>query len=112
MVWFFLVFFNNFKKKTNFILGSYDAIVLAGAFGEGHIPAEGVVEFARLTKKGGYVILVMRKEYLIYVKEYVDRLVPFMDKLEKDGVWSNVLKIDVPNYSFNKTGIVFIYKKN
>lgn len=54
----------------------------------------------------------MRKEYLTYVEEYVDRLVPLMDKLEKDGVWTNVVKLDVPNYSFNKTGIVFVYQKN
>ncbi len=80
--------------------------------GEGHIPAEGVNEFARLTKKGGYVIIVMRKEYLTYVKEYIDRLVPMMDKLEKDGVWTTVTRMEVPNYSFNKTGIIFIYQKN
>ena len=95
-----------------FFLGAYDAIVLAGAFGEGHIQSEGVIEFARLAKKGGFVIIVMRKEYLTYVEEYVDRLVPLMDKLEKDGVWTNVVKLDVPNYSFNKTGIVFVYQKN
>ena len=87
-------------------------MVLAGALGEGHIPSEGVNEFARLVKKDGIVIIVMRKEYLTYVKEYIDRLVPMMDKLESDGIWSTIMRLDVPNYSFNKTGIVFVYKKN
>lgn len=80
--------------------------------GEGHIPSEGVKEFARMAKKDGYVIIVMRKEYLAYVEEYIDRLVPMMEQLVKDGVWSPVLNLEVPNYSFNKTGCVFIYRKN
>ena len=86
--------------------------MLAGALGEGHIPSEGVNEFARLVKKDGLVIIVMRKEYLTYVKEYVDRLVPMMEKLENEGVWSTVVRLDVPNYSFNKTGIIFVFRKN
>lgn len=92
--------------------GTYDALVLAGALGEGHIPSEGVNEFARLVKKDGLIIIVMRKEYLSYVKEYTDRLVPMMDKLENEGIWSSVVRLDVPNYSWNKTGIVFVFRKN
>ena len=87
-------------------------VVIAGAFGEGHIPTEGLHEFVRLMKPGGHFILVMREEYLSYVKEYLDRLEPLMDKLVAEGVWTRKLRFQVPNYSFNKTGLVFIFQKN
>ncbi len=33
--------------------GSYDAVVVAGAFVKGHLPADALREAARLVKKGG-----------------------------------------------------------
>ena len=85
---------------------------MAGALGEGHIPSEGLREFARITKKDGFVVMVMRKEYLTKVKEYADRLEPLMDKMEAEQVWTKIARIEVPKYSFNNVGVVYIYKKN
>lgn len=85
----------------------------SGSFGEGHIPAEGIRELIRVVKPGGFIINVMRKEYLNYVKDYAGRLEPLMDKLEREeNLWSSVAKFDVDNYSFNKSGQIFVFKKN
>ena len=92
--------------------GTYDAVVLSGAFGEGHIPSEGVRELARICKPGGHVILVIREEYLDYVAEYKDRLEPLMQKMaDEEKTWKSVARMQVENYSFRKNGIVFVYQK-
>lgn len=84
-----------------------------GAFCEGHIPAEGIRELIRVVKPGGYIINVMRKEFLDYVKDYAGRLEPFMDKLEnEENVWSLVTKFDMDNYFSNKVGKAFVFRKN
>jgi hypothetical protein len=93
--------------------GLYDVCVTSGAFGEGHIPHEGVREVARVVKQGGYIIIVMRKEYLTTVAEYTDRLEPLMQEMsDQEHVWTQIARIEVPNYSFDKTGVVFIFQKN
>lgn len=50
----------------------------------------------------------MRQEYLEYVKEYKDRLVPYMKELEDSGKWRCLEQTVVPNYSFGKDGVVFV----
>ena len=35
-----------------FISDAYNAVVMSGAFGEGHIPCEGSIELIRITKPG------------------------------------------------------------
>jgi ubiquinone/menaquinone biosynthesis C-methylase UbiE len=99
-------------KTTSLEEGTYDVVTEAGALGEGHIPAEGLREFARLTKSGGNVILVMREEYLEYTTEYAGKLEPLMQQMVQEGIWTQKLRLQIPNYSFNKTGIVFIFTKN
>jgi hypothetical protein len=64
-----------------------------------------------LVKSGGLVIIVMRKEYLVDVEEYANKLEPFMKKLTEDQVWTSLARIEVPNYSFKKPGIVYIFRK-
>ena len=87
-------------------------MVLSGAFGEGHIPTDGIRELARICKPGGFVILVMREEYLFYVNEYMNRLEPLMKKMEcEENIWQSVSRLQVENYSFRKNGIVFVFKK-
>lgn len=39
---------------------------------------------------GGTVFIVMREEYLTYVREYVNRLEPYMDTLQEQGLWKRV----------------------
>ncbi|XP_064109295.1 methyltransferase-like protein 27 [Macrobrachium nipponense] len=89
---------------------TYDVLVIAGGMGEGHIPVKGIDDMIRITKSGGFVIIVMRKEYLDYVEEYKDKLIPYMDEMEKQGKWTKVELKTVHNYSFNKDGLVFTYK--
>lgn len=94
-------------------LDFYDACVISGAFGEGHIPSNGLYEILRVVKPGGYVINVMRREYLNYVNDYVDRLEPLMEHMEKvENKWALITKFDVDNYSFNKTGRIYVFRKN
>jgi ubiquinone/menaquinone biosynthesis C-methylase UbiE len=100
------------NKKTSIEDSAYDVLVLAGSMGEGHIPTLGLHEFVRITKSNGYIIIVMREEYLSYVAEYKDRLEPLMNDLQTNGTWSLKLRLQVPNYSFNKTGLIFVFQKN
>ena len=59
---------------------------------------------------GGYVCIVMRREYLSYVEEYKDKLEPLMDTLEDQGNWKKVVRKIVPCYSFQKDGMVYVYQ--
>jgi len=54
-------------------------------------------------------VTVMREEYL-EIPEYKDKLENLMHKLEKQGKWKRVKRSVVPNYAFNKTGVIFRYK--
>lgn len=99
-------------QNTSIETGTYDVGVLSGAFGEGHIPCEGVKEIARIIKPNGKIILVMRKEYLSYVKEYENKLEPLISKMVDEGVWSQLARFEVENYSFDKTGLIYVFKKN
>jgi len=89
----------------------YDALVIAGGMGEGHIPVKAVDEMIRIVKPGGMIFIVMREEYLSYVAEYAGKLEPYMDGLAEKGLWTQVGREVVENYSFNKNGVVFTYKK-
>jgi len=88
----------------------YDALVIAGGMGEGHIPVNAIYEMIRLVKSGGTILIVMREEYLSYVKEYVDTLEPLMEELEGKGYWKKLSRTIVPEYSFNKNGVIYAYK--
>ncbi|OXA44641.1 Williams-Beuren syndrome chromosomal region 27 protein [Folsomia candida] len=81
---------------------AYDALVIAGGMGEGHIPVRGLDEIVRIVKPGGTVFIVMREEYLSYVTEYVGKLEPYMENLLDRAI--------VENYSFGKSGVVFKYQ--
>jgi len=88
----------------------YDSLVIAGGMGEGHIPVNAINEMIRLVKPGGMIVIVMREEYLSYVAEYVDKLEPFMHDLEKKGFWKQGSRVIVPEYSFNKNGVIYSYE--
>ncbi|KAL3864748.1 hypothetical protein ACJMK2_006404 [Sinanodonta woodiana] len=90
---------------------AYDCTVVAGAMGEGHLSCDCLYEMIRVVKPGGLVVIVMRKEYLDYVNEYKDRLEPLMDKLEGEKKWQKISRKIVPNYSFNKEGVVYKFKR-
>ncbi|XP_063595604.1 uncharacterized protein LOC134772498 isoform X2 [Penaeus indicus] len=89
---------------------TYDVVVIVGGMGEGHIPVNGVDDLIRITKPGGLVINVMRLEYLDYVEAYKDKLEPYMDLLHQKGWWQKVDRKVVPNYAFDKEGIIFVHR--
>ncbi|OWF38266.1 Williams-Beuren syndrome chromosomal region 27 protein-like [Mizuhopecten yessoensis] len=90
--------------------GYYNCVTSSGGMGDGHIPCEALYEIIRIVKSGGYVVIVMREEYLYNVPEYKDRLEPLMAKLEAEGKWTRIERRVVPNYAFKKDGLIFIYK--
>lgn len=55
-------------------------------------------------------MIVMRKEYLKYVGEYVDRLEPTFDRLERENKIDIVERREVSNYSFDRDGVLFKFR--
>ena len=64
----------------------------------------------KFSVSGGIVCLVMRQEYLSYVAEYINQLEPMMERHEQQGLWKQEERTVVASYSFNKNGIVFVYR--
>ncbi|XP_064111940.1 uncharacterized methyltransferase Sca_1399-like [Macrobrachium nipponense] len=87
----------------------YDVLVMSGGFAEGHIPVSGIDDMIRITKPGGLVIIAMRKSYLL-CEEYKDRLIPYMDEMERQGKWIKEDVEFVDEYVVNENGILFTYK--
>jgi len=89
---------------------TYDALVIAGGMGEGHIPVSALSEMLRIVKQGGLIFIVMREEYLTIVEEY-KKLEPFMEQLVDKQLWLKIERKVVPKYSFNNNGVVYIYQR-
>ncbi|XP_062568640.1 methyltransferase-like protein 27 isoform X1 [Saccostrea cucullata] len=98
-------------KMLNVQTDTYDAAAIAGGMGEGHIPCNALYEMIRIVKPGGYIVIVMREEYLEHVQDYKDKLEPLMKELEISGKWSKLSRKVVPNYSFQNNGVIFIFQK-
>ncbi|XP_043213402.1 uncharacterized protein LOC122377436 [Amphibalanus amphitrite] len=96
--------------QTEVAESTYDAVVIAGGFVQGHCPPEALDEMIRICKPGGYVINSMRYEYLVTVPEY-HRLDRHMDDLEDAGKWRRVDRYVTDHYFFSKQGITYIYQK-
>ncbi|XP_069139662.1 methyltransferase-like protein 27 isoform X2 [Argopecten irradians] len=88
----------------------YACVVVAGGMGEGHIPCAAVPEMVRIVQPGGYVIIVMREEYLTHVQEYAGRLEECFLKLQNEGKWKRCSRAVVPKYSFDNNGVIFKFK--
>ncbi|XP_033757216.1 methyltransferase-like protein 27 [Pecten maximus] len=88
----------------------YSCVVVAGGMGEGHIPCAAVTEMIRIVQPGGYVIIVMREEYLTHVQEYKGRLEECFLKFENDGKWKRCSREVVPKYSFDNNGVIFKFR--
>ena len=55
-------------------------------------------------------MILMKKEFLGYVKEYKGRLEPLIAHMESEGLWTLAERTIVRHYSFNKDGIIFVMK--
>ncbi|XP_037090210.1 uncharacterized protein LOC119110477 isoform X2 [Pollicipes pollicipes] len=99
------------EHETQVKADTYDAVVVAGGFVQGHLPPEALDEMIRICKPGGYIINSMRFEYLVTVPEY-HRLERHMDDLEEAGKWRRVDRRVTDRYFFDtKQGITYIYQK-
>ena len=63
-----------------------------------------------MCKPGGFVIVVMRHEYLTTC-ENLSLMNGIMAGLEEQGRWSQIKSRVSPNYLLDKEGIVFVYRK-
>lgn len=64
---------------------AYGAVFSAGVFTEGHAPASGIIELARITRPGGHLILTVRDS--IFEPRGFDIV---LDDLCTSGEWSHV----------------------
>jgi len=99
-----------YKPIVEIRADTYDALVISGGMGEGHIPIRAIDEMLRIVKKGGMIFIVMREEYLTTVEEY-KKLEPFMEQLVDKQLWFEVERKVVPKYSFENNGVVYVYEK-
>ena len=58
---------------------------------------------------GGNVIIVMREEY-IYMSCYNDILEPLMEKLELEKKWKMIQRSVIPEYAFQKSGLLYVFE--
>jgi len=49
----------------------------------------------------------MRKEYVLYVEEYMNRLEPFMSRLQQEKKIEILERREMANYCFDKEGLLF-----
>uniref|UniRef100_T1JM27 Methyltransferase domain-containing protein n=1 Tax=Strigamia maritima TaxID=126957 RepID=T1JM27_STRMM len=102
--------------KTSISDDVYDCLVISGGMGEGHIPTKALNEMIRIVKPvvfflpGGLICIVMREEYLTVVSEYAGKLENYMHDLQEQQLWEQISRTIIPNYSFQKNGVVFMYK--
>ncbi|XP_060072785.1 methyltransferase-like protein 27 [Ylistrum balloti] len=89
---------------------TYDIVASSGGMGQGHIPASALWEMLRITRKGGFIILVMREEYLRH-PEYDGILEVLMENMEETGKWKTIKKRIIPKYFEEKEGAVFVFEK-
>ncbi|XP_045105486.1 uncharacterized protein LOC123500996 [Portunus trituberculatus] len=90
--------------------GNYDVVASVGAFGESHLPVKSVDDMISAAKPGGLVVIVMRKENLVIVEAYKDKLEPYLACLEERNYWTRVSRKVVPDYFCGKDGLILTYK--
>ncbi|XP_060074070.1 methyltransferase-like protein 27 [Ylistrum balloti] len=106
-------FINEFISEEPLIqveADTYDIVASSGGMGQGHIPASALWEMLRITRKGGFIILVMREEYLRH-PEYDGILEVLMENMEETGKWKMIKKRIIPKYFEEKEGVVFVFEK-
>lgn len=87
--------------------GHYDCVICSASFCPGHIPAEALIDFIRLTKKGGQIVIAMRDEW--EAPGYSDSVKSMMSRLENEGRWQKVREEQYQHY-FDKPGLVYVFK--
>ena len=83
-------------EPLGFESDSFDAVVSAGTFTEGHAPASGLRELARVTRSGGHVVVGIRPDI---IDSHAFRAV--IDELVADRAWE-VLERTEPYVAMEK----------
>ncbi|XP_060063608.1 methyltransferase-like protein 27 [Ylistrum balloti] len=89
---------------------TYDIVASCGGMGQGHIPAGAVWEMLRITRKGGFIILAMREEYLRH-PQYDGILEVLMENMEETGKWKTIKKRIIAKWFMKMDGVVFVFEK-
>ncbi|XP_060074072.1 methyltransferase-like protein 27 [Ylistrum balloti] len=106
-------FINDFISEEPLIqveADTYDIVASSGGMGQSHIPAGALWEMLRITRKGGFIILVMREEYLRH-PVYDGILEVLMENMEKTRKWKMIKKRIISKYFAEKEGVVFVFEK-
>ncbi|KAK7099885.1 methyltransferase-like protein 27 isoform X1 [Littorina saxatilis] len=96
-------------EPTEIPAASYDAAVLVGVVGHGHLPCAAFEEMARLVKPGGYIVNCMREAYLHEIPEYIQNWEPMIARLEKEGKWKVVKMERYKNHFIGKDGLLTVF---
>nr|XP_015223089.1 PREDICTED: Williams-Beuren syndrome chromosomal region 27 protein isoform X2 [Lepisosteus oculatus] len=116
-----------FQDLKQWILGSaplpvpaesYDAVVIVGALGVGHVPLSVVKELWQAAKPGGYVCMTTRGN--TSNKEFKAQLECLLKEMEREGLWVCVSVTEVEDWekavSADETGYipgsVYLYRKS
>ena len=92
--------------------GQYDCLTAAGCVIPGHIEADGLHDFIRLVKKGGYVIITMRGHWPD-VPDFFENFQKVLRTLVEDRKCQLFNRTVIDNYSCiipNSTGYKFVLK--
>ncbi|BFZ10202.1 hypothetical protein BsWGS_13240 [Bradybaena similaris] len=84
--------------------GVYDAVTISGAILEHHLPHSCQAEFARVVKRGGYIIAAYDSDILN--SDYGRLWEKETRRLLDDAVCSLYAKVIVPNYMKDRKGVI------
>ena len=90
---------------------TFDALCSSGAFYEGHLKPDCLLEWIRVVKPGGYILFGVPELNLLIVEALRNKLEPEMKFFEDKGLWKMVLRKIVPKYIEGMdTGVIFCFQ--
>lgn len=103
-------YYNHYLKKDTLIEanGLYDCVFTCGCLAPGHIPVDSLHEFLRFAKKGGNIVLTVKKQY--DVPGYSESMRSLIKHFENSGKWEKKLESQFPNYFEDAIGVTYVFK--
>ncbi|XP_074650302.1 uncharacterized protein LOC141905359 [Tubulanus polymorphus] len=99
------------EKPCSIAEGSFDHVACCGGLIPGHIHFTGIREMLRLCKKGGYVFIAMRHDF-INEGEQLSGLDDYVKDLISSGICNIVERFVFERYFYENEGLVIVLKKN
>ncbi|KAK7494913.1 hypothetical protein BaRGS_00013792 [Batillaria attramentaria] len=97
-------------EKLGIPQDSYDVVVLVGVAGPKHLPLEAFNEMIRLVKPGGYIVNLMRADYLDKCPEYAGQWEPMVQEHVKKGDWRLVERKRYPCHFYDREGFMEVFR--